>query len=109
MTVTLTAQNFDSEVLQSSGLVLIDFWAVWCGPCQVLGPIIEEITEEYQDKNSLKIAKLNVDENTEIAQRYGIMSIPTLKFFKNGQVVDELIGLQSKDAIVEKINKLAVD
>jgi thioredoxin 1 len=109
MTVTLTAQNFDSEVLQSSGLVLVDFWAVWCGPCQVLGPIIEEIAEGYKGNNSFKIAKLNVDENTEIAQKYGIMSIPALKFFKNGQVVDELIGLQSKEAIVEKINKLAVD
>lgn len=101
--VVLNEENFDKEVLNSSLPVMVDFWAVWCGPCQVLGPIVEEISNEYQNK--LKVGKVNVDENNSLAARYGIMSIPTLKFFKHGQMVGELIGAAPKATIEEEIKK----
>lgn len=103
---TFTTDNFKEEVLGSDGLVVVDFWAEWCGPCKMLGPIMEEIAEEFKDEDKVSVGKLNVDENGETAQQYQVMSIPAVKFFKNGEVVDQIVGLQPKEAIVEKINKL---
>jgi thioredoxin 1 len=96
MAVEFTKDNFNQEVLQSDKPVLVDFWAPWCGPCQVMGPVLEELSGEV---TTAKIGKLNVDEHPEIAQQYGIMSIPTMKVFKGGQVVKEFIGVQQKDML----------
>jgi thioredoxin 1 len=101
--ITLTEGNFEQEVLNSELPVMVDFWAVWCGPCKVLGPIVEELANEYQGK--LKVGKVNVDENNQLAGRYGIMSIPTLKFFKGGKVVGELIGAAPKSTLEAEIKK----
>ena len=104
MEIKLTDQNFEEEVEKSKLPVLVDFWAVWCGPCQMMGPIIEELAKKFEGK--MKIGKLNVDENPETAQKYEILGIPSLKFFKNGEIVDEVTGLQPKEVIVEKINSV---
>lgn len=101
--VTFTDSNFEAEVLKSSEPVLVDFWAVWCGPCRAIAPIIDELAGEYQGK--AKIGKLNVDENQAVAGRFGIRSIPTLLVFKNGQVVDQIIGAQPKSKLVDVLNK----
>ncbi len=101
--VILDEKSFDKEVLDSDLPVMVDFWAVWCGPCKVLGPIVEEIANEYKGK--LKVGKINVDENNSVAMRYNVMSIPTLKFFKGGKVVGEMIGAAPKAAIEEEIKK----
>lgn len=98
-----TDQNFEQEVLKSSVPVLVDFWAPWCGPCQVMGPIIKDLAKETRDK--FKIGKINVDEHPETASKFGIMSIPALKIFKGGQVVKEFVGVQSKDALKEALEK----
>ena len=100
--IILTDQNFEEEVLKSDKPVLVDFWAPWCAPCQMQGPVVEEIAKEFEGK--AKVGKLNVDENQAIASRYGIMSIPTLAIFKNGGVVEQMIGLQTKEALSEKLN-----
>ncbi len=105
MYVTLTNQNFEEEVIKSNPLpVLVDFWAPWCGPCVMLGPIIEELAKEFEGK--IKIGKLNVDENSEIAGEYEVLGIPSLKLFKNGKIVDEIIGVQPKEVLTEKIKKV---
>lgn len=96
--------NFEEEVLQSDIPVLVDFWAVWCVPCRMIAPIVERLAEKYAGK--LKVAKLDVDENQEIAIRYQVMSIPTLLFFKNGQVVDRVIGAVGEPVITQKIEAL---
>ncbi len=101
----VTDQTFDSEVLQSSVPVLVDFWAVWCGPCQVQGPIVEEVAAAMGDK--AKVVKLNVDENPVNAQKYGIMSIPTLLIYKNGNVVKQFIGVTSKETLVNELTQQA--
>lgn len=98
-----TDQNFEQEVLKSSVPVLVDFWAPWCGPCQAMEPIIEELAKEMGDK--FKIGKINVDEHPETASKFGIMSIPALKIFKGGQVVKEFVGMQNKDALKEALEK----
>ena len=100
MEITLTDQSFKEEI--SSGLVLVDFWAPWCGPCRMLAPVIEEIANELKD---VKIGKLNVDENPQTAGEFQIMSIPAVMLFKDGEVVETLIGLRPKEAYVEAIKK----
>lgn len=101
--LVLDDNNFEKEVLGSDLPVLVDFWAVWCGPCKVLSPIIEQIATEYEGK--VKIGKVDVDNNNSLAMKYGIMSIPTLKFYKGGKVVGEMIGAAPKQAIVEELKK----
>jgi thioredoxin 1 len=102
--VTITDANFDTEVTQSNQAVLVDFWAVWCGPCQTQGPIVEEVARAMEGK--AKVGKLNVDENPSVSQKFGIMSIPTLMIFKNGAVVKQFIGVQSKETLLGELNKL---
>ncbi len=102
--VVITDANFDSEVLKAKEPVLVDFWAVWCGPCQMQGPIVEEVAKTMAGK--AKVGKLNVDENPQVAQKYGIMSIPTLMVFKDGMVVKQFIGVQSKETLLGELNKL---
>ena len=99
----LTDANFDQEVLQSDVPVLVDFWAVWCGPCKMVGPIVEEIAGEYAGK--IKVGKLDVDNNRQAAMNFGIRSIPTILLFKGGDVVETMIGAAPKAQIVEKISK----
>ncbi|MFC0469477.1 thioredoxin [Halalkalibacter kiskunsagensis] len=99
--VKVTDQTFASET--SEGVVLADFWAPWCGPCKMIAPVLEELDSEMGDK--VKIAKLDVDENQETAGKYSVMSIPTLLVFKDGQVVDQVVGFQPKEALAELLNK----
>lgn len=102
--ITLNSENFASEVLESSQPVLVDFWAPWCGPCRVMNPIIEELATEFD--GIAKIAKLNIDDYEEIATQYRIEAIPTLVFFKDGQVADTLVSVNTKDTLAGKINDL---
>lgn len=104
MAQQFTDQNFEQEVLKSDKPVLVDFWAAWCGPCQMMGPIIEELAQETKEK--YKIGKLNVDENRETAAKYGVMSIPTLIIFKNGEVAKQLVGVQAKESLKEELDKV---
>lgn len=101
-TTTFTDQNFDSEVLRSDIPVLVDFWAVWCGPCKMIAPVVEEIAGEYAGK--IKVGKLNVDDNGNTAMRYQIRGIPTLLVFKGGQVVDQIVGAVGKTQIRKTID-----
>lgn len=101
MAHVFTDDNFKAEVLDNQGLTVVDFWAPWCGPCQMVLPIIDELAQEYE--GSVKIGKMNVDENSQTPADMGVMGIPAIKFFKEGKVVDELTGAQAKDAFKEKI------
>ncbi len=103
MALELTDKNFEEEVLKSDKPVLVDFWAPWCGPCQMMGPIIEETAKEV--KETAKVGKLNVDENPETAQKYGVMSIPTLIIFKKGENSKQLVGVQSKEVLLDELKK----
>lgn len=90
----LTDSNFSTEVIESDKPVIVDFWAAWCGPCRMVAPVMEEIAQEHGDK--IKVAKLNIDENKEVSQKYRIMSIPTVIMFKNGEVEAQVVGARSK-------------
>lgn len=101
--VELTDSNFQNEVLNSATPVLIDFWAEWCGPCKMIAPVVEELAKEYDGK--LKVGKVDVDSNQQVSMQFGIRSIPTLLIFKQGKVVDQLVGAVPKRMLVEKITK----
>lgn len=101
MALTLTDANFQAEILDNEGLSIIDFWAEWCGPCRLIGPIVEQIGEEYEGR--VKVGKLDVDANPEVSMKYGIRSIPTILFLKNGEIVDKHVGTTTKAKLEEKI------
>ncbi|HEX9743181.1 MAG TPA: thioredoxin [Nitrospiraceae bacterium] len=96
--------SWDAQVMKSPGLVMVDFWAVWCGPCQMVAPIVDELAVEYKDK--IKVMKLNTDENPEIAGKYQVMSIPTILIFKNGQPIERLVGAVPKRKFKEVLDSL---
>ena len=100
----VTDDNFEQEILKSDIPAMVDFWADWCGPCKMVGPIVEELAKEYKGK--IKIAKMNVDQNQKTPARFGIRSIPTLIFFKNGEVVNVIIGAQPKEILKSALEKL---
>jgi thioredoxin 1 len=104
---SVTTQTFDHEVLQSEQPVIVDFWAEWCGPCHAVAPVPEKIADERQD--DLRVVKLNIDEEPEIAQRYGIVSIPTIVLFKGGEPAAAAIGAQPKGALERSLNLVAVE
>ena len=100
--IEITDSNFESQVIKSDVPIVVDFWAPWCGPCKVIAPILTEIAGEYDGK--IKVGKLNTDDSQEVAAKYGIMSIPTLLIFKNGEVAEKIVGAQSKQAITARID-----
>ncbi len=100
----VTTATWEEQVLNSNGLVMIDFWAVWCGPCRMIAPTVEELAKEYSGK--VRVFKVNTDENPEIASRYKIMGIPTLMFFKEGQKVDQIVGAVPKPQLKAKLDSL---
>ncbi len=102
--VHVTDENFEKEILKSEIPAMVDFWADWCGPCKMIAPVIEELAEEFKGK--IKIAKMNVDENQKTPAKYGIRSIPTLIFFKKGEVVNVIIGAYPKEVIKKELEKL---
>lgn len=102
MEITLNKENFEDEVLKSDEKILVDFWAPWCGPCKMIGPVIEEIAKS----GKIKVGKVNVDEEQELAIYYGITNIPTLIFFKNGNQLKEIVGFYSKSELLEIIDSL---
>jgi thioredoxin 1 len=104
MALELTDQNFDEIVLQSDKPVIVDFWAEWCGPCRMVGPIVEEIGSEYSEK--AVVGKLDVDSNPDVTKQYGIRNIPTVLFFKNGEVADKQVGAVPKSNLVNKLEAL---
>ncbi len=102
----LTKENFEQEVLKSDKPVVVDFWATWCMPCKMIAGIIKEVSGEYKDR--CKVAKLNIDDAMEIASRFGVMNIPTVVFFKNGREFTRVVGVVSKDTIVDKMEEMFV-
>lgn len=103
MAFELTDANFHEKVLNHKGVVMIDFWAEWCGPCRMVGPIVEEISQEYEGKAI--VAKLDVDDNPEVSMRYGIRSIPTILFVKDGEIIDKHIGATTKAVLAKKLEQ----
>ena len=103
-TKNITDENFESEVLKSSKPTLVDFWAEWCGPCRMIAPLIDELHDDFKDQ--AVIGKVNVDSESDISAKYGITSIPTLLFFKNGEIVDKHVGAASKSQLEEKLKSL---
>jgi thioredoxin 1 len=104
MEITLTDANFDQEVLKSDKPVLVDFWAEWCGPCKMVSPAVSQIAEDL--KEHLKVGKLNVDENPKTSQQYQILSIPSLKIYKNGKILGEMVGAMPKPVIEKKVKEI---
>jgi thioredoxin len=100
-TKAVTDQTFDTDVLKNDKPVVVDYWAEWCGPCKMIAPVLEAIASEHGDK--IEVVKLNVDENPEVTRKYGILNIPTLGVFQNGQVVKELVGARSKSALLREL------
>lgn len=100
--VTLTDDNFENEVLKSDKTVMVDFWATWCAPCRMIAPVVEEMAKEYEGQ--AKICKIDVDANPAVPSKYGIMSIPSLLFFKNGQLVDKIVGAVPKSQLVSRLS-----
>jgi thioredoxin 1 len=100
--VAVTEQTFDSEVLKSTVAVLVDFWATWCGPCKMIAPIVEDLAGEYQGK--LKVVKLDVDENSGVAAKYSVMSIPTLGIFSKGELIERIVGYMPKEQLKKRID-----
>lgn len=105
MALEFTDKNFETEVLKSKEPVLVDFWATWCGPCQTMKPLVDELAEEMKDQK-VKIGKLDVDGNPESAQKYDVMSVPTFIFFKDGKVMNTAMGMQSKENLKKELEKL---
>ena len=101
---TFTEQNFETEVLGSPVPVVVDFWAEWCGPCRIMSPLVEEIANEL-DASKVKVGKLNVDQSQSVAQQYGVLSIPTFLIFKDGKVVEQMVGTMPKDVFKQKVEK----
>jgi thioredoxin 1 len=102
--IEITDDSFEAEVLQSDTPVIVDFWATWCGPCKMIAPILEEIAVEFGDK--IKVTKLDVDSNNQTAGKYNIMSIPSLLIFKNGEVVDQIVGAVPKAQLIDRLQKV---
>ena len=102
--IELTDANFDQQVGDQEGVTVVDFWAPWCGPCRMVGPIIDELSEEYGE--DVRFAKLNVDDNQQMAQRYGVRSIPTIGFFKDGESVGAVVGAYPKEALQQVIEQV---
>lgn len=102
--VNFTDQDFKTDVLESKMPVIVDFWAPWCGPCRIVSPVIDELAKEYEGK--VKVGKMNVDENSQTAGQYGVMSIPSIVFFKNGQPVKTMVGAQGKDNYKQEIEQV---
>jgi len=106
MVIEISDQNFEKEVLESDIPALVDFWAAWCGPCRILGPVIDKLSENKEYSGKFKFCKLNVDENPQMATKYNVMSIPLILFFKDGQKVDESLGAVPENVIQQKIQAL---
>ena len=104
MAYEFTDKNFQEEVIQKEKVTLIDLWAEWCGPCRLMGPVVEDLATEYQDR--AVIGKLNVDDNPEVPMEYNVRGIPTFLLFKNGELKEKIVGAQSKQALQDKINAL---
>jgi len=104
MTIEATDNNFDSVVIKSDKPVLVDFWAEWCGPCRMVGPLVKEISQEYEGR--AVVAKLDVDSNPEVSAKFGIRNIPTILYFKNGEIVDKQVGAVPKNVIASKLEAL---
>lgn len=104
LVISVTNDSFDQEVLKSPDLVMVDFWATWCGPCKIVAPVVEELAKEYEGK--ARFAKVNTDENADLASKYNIRGIPTLIFFKDGEVKDQIVGAVPKAQLKSKIDSL---